>query len=195
LTRTAIAEVADGPTGPLGVKEATGEANLPAEQSKTSETAWVPSPHVDPCRPGHHQSTSPEGPTAIVGLTTTAAIGPWRIRDRRTFSALRRAPRARCGPLTVSFIDGNPAVPPRVAYAVGRRVGGAVERNRLRRRLRAIVGQLAPDLRPGAYLIAAAPEAAGLTVGELQSTVIRALEAGGTLRRSIAGRPRPEVVE
>jgi ribonuclease P protein component len=80
------------------------------------------------------------------------------------------------GPLTVSFVDGNPGLPPRVAYAIGRKVGSAVERNRLRRRLRAIVHELAPGLPPGAYLIGAAPEAVHLSYGELQVTMGRALE-------------------
>jgi ribonuclease P protein component len=78
-------------------------------------------------------------------------------------------------------MDGDPALPPRVAYAVGRRVGGAVQRNRLRRRLRAIVGQLTPQLQPGDYLFSAAPRAAELSAGELRSTVMGALEAGGRI--------------
>lgn len=50
--------------------------------------------------------------------------------------------------------------PPRVAYAVGRRSGGAVERNRIRRRLRHVVADHAPRLRPDyQYLIGAGPEA------------------------------------
>jgi ribonuclease P protein component len=193
--------VGEGAIRAAGIKEAIGEANLPAEQPQTGQTPRVPSPHVDTRWAGHHQGAPPEGPAAAIGLTietttgTTATARLWRIRDRTTFSAIRRAPRFRCGPVTVSFIDGDPAVPPRAAYAVGRRVGGAVERNRLRRRLRAIAGQLASHLQPGAYLFAAAPEAAGLAVGELRSTVIGALEAGGRLRPvRLAGDTRPEVV-
>jgi ribonuclease P protein component len=56
-------------------------------------------------------------------------------------------------------------------------VGNAVVRNRLRRRLRAIVSELAPQLAPGAYLVAAAPEAALLKFGELKAIVSEALEA------------------
>jgi ribonuclease P protein component len=52
-----------------------------------------------------------------------------------------------------------------------------VVRNRLRRRLRAIVSELAPQLVPGAYLVGAAPEAAALSFGELQAIVGEAFEA------------------
>lgn len=62
-----------------------------------------------------------------------------------------------------------------MAYAVGRAVGGAVVRNRLRRRLRAVVFELGPTLRPGAYLVGAAPEAASLPFRELKAMVSGAL--------------------
>ena len=60
---------------------------------------------------------------------------------------------------------------------MGRRVGGAVRRNRVRRRLRAVFADLAPELRPGAYLVGAAAEAADLPFGELKAVVARALRA------------------
>lgn len=54
-------------------------------------------------------------------------------------------------------------------------------RNRLRRRLRAIVA--VSGLRPGAYLIGAAPEAASLQFGELKVIVQHALAATAAPRR------------
>jgi ribonuclease P protein component len=46
--------------------------------------------------------------------------------------------------------------PPRVAYAVGRRAGGAVERNRIRRRLRRVVAAHEARLRSDhQYLVGA----------------------------------------
>ena len=57
-------------------------------------------------------------------------------------------------------------------------------RNRLRRRLRAVVFELGPTLRPGAYLVGAAPEAVALPFGELKAMVSGALDdAGGVGRR------------
>ncbi len=70
--------------------------------------------------------------------------------------------------------DGERA---RVAYAVGRAAGGAVVRNRIRRRLRATVAELEPQLRPGAYLLSAGPAAASLPYPELRSAVSQAVKA------------------
>ena len=104
----------------------------------------------------------------------------WRIRDRATFVALARSRRrVRRGPITVTWAPGAPAEPPRVAYAIGRRVGGATVRNRVRRRLRTIVGDLRPQLGPGAWLIGAAPEVTTLSYDELKTKVAEALAALG----------------
>lgn len=63
-------------------------------------------------------------------------------------------------------------MPPRVAYAVGREVGGAVTRNRVRRRLRASVAEHRAELRPGAaYLFGAGREAATVPFAELEAAV------------------------
>ena len=83
----------------------------------------------------------------------------------------------RRGPITVTWVAGDPGQPPRVAYAIGRKAGGAVVRNKVRRRLRAIAHDARPQLQPGAYLIGAGPAAASLPYDDLRATVCSALDA------------------
>lgn len=104
----------------------------------------------------------------------------WRLSGSDRFAALRRTRhRARSGPLRVSWVpapapapDGAGA-PPRVAFAIGRRVGPAVVRNRLRRRLRAVLVDL--EVPPGDYLVGCDPDAATLSFPELKALVSKVL--------------------
>lgn len=117
----------------------------------------------------------------------------WRIRDRATFAELRRnGRRARAGPLSLTWLGAAAGTsPPRVAYAIGRPVGPAVVRNRLRRRLRAAVTELAPDMAPGAYLVAASPRAAEASFAELRAHLAAALRSTKGVSSSLT---RPEAV-
>ena len=67
--------------------------------------------------------------------------------------------------------------PPRVGYAVGKVVGNAFTRNKVRRRLQAAVAAVAVDLGPGAYLIGAGPGGALATYAELAASLEAALVA------------------
>jgi ribonuclease P protein component len=97
----------------------------------------------------------------------------WRIRDAATFAALgRTSRRARRGPVWVRWVPDTPpaAAAPRVAFAVGRRVGSAVSRNLLRRRLRAVLREM--DLPAGGYLVGVTgPEALALSYADLNALV------------------------
>jgi ribonuclease P protein component len=106
------------------------------------------------------------------------------VRTRAEFTALRtRGVRSRrrgavlvtyVAPPPVADLPANSAPPEvRVAFVIGRPVGSAVTRNRLRRRLRAALGELAPA--PGTYLVGATPEAAGLPYGTLRDQLAAAL--------------------
>lgn len=77
----------------------------------------------------------------------------------------------RSGPLSVRYVEDAAAVPPRVAFAIPRKVGTAVIRNRVRRRLRALVRER--DLVPGLYLVRVAPAAAGLDAAALRAHLER----------------------
>ena len=162
------------------VQEAQSEAHIPTQQPPTRQASRVPTSDVHPRRPSGAPLASPQGPGSSVGL-----IG--RVQDRRTFIDMRRSGlRLRSSSVSLSYL-GTPdqgARPPRLALAVSKKVGNAVERNLLRRRIRSAFRELAGDptldLPPGAYLLSAHPTALtstfeGLTM-ELRQLVVR-LEA------------------
>ena len=82
--------------------------------------------------------------------------------------------------MTVAFVPapgGEVPARPCVAFAIGRKVGPAVVRNRLRRRLRDELAGLAREgrLDCGAYLVALAPAAAGVDGATLRGHLRSAL--------------------
>src|SRR5579884_1302647 len=117
------------------------ETPIPAKQPEARQETRVSAPDADPGRASHPQSSPAQGSQAPVGLI-------WRVRSRAAFREFnpprgtppsQRPARAQVAPVTVSFLPGVDGEPPRVAYAIGRKVGNAVTRNRIRRQLRAIV--------------------------------------------------------
>lgn len=183
-------------------EETRGEAHIPAQQPEAGQAPRLPAPDVGSRRAGDHQVAAAQGPQAALCLvpvdlpaatvhvfpstrndgrlpvTAPPATGRhtvWRVRRRASFGGFARGRRGRAGPITVSWVPGQPTEPPRVAYAIGKRVGPAVVRNRLRRRLRMIVREVAPTLPPGAYLIGAGPPAALSPYDELRAMVPQAI--------------------
>ena len=142
------------------------EEDFPAQQPQAEEEARVPAAHAQPCRPGGPQEAAPEGALPPVGLI-------WRVRGRAAFRALSRGRRARSGVVTMVHVDTASQDPPRVAFAVPRVVGGSVERNRVRRRLRAAVAAHADLLSPGAvYLLGATKGVEQITFSEIEARVV-----------------------
>ncbi len=64
-----------------------------------------------------------------------------------------------------------------VGYAIGRDVGGAVERNRLRRRLRVLMASRGEALLPGSYLVGATPSANQQDFAQLGASANRLIES------------------
>jgi len=150
----------------------SSEAHIPAEQPQAGEDTRLPSPHVYACRAGDHKGSPPPWSPPPVSLSRT----PLPVRGHANFAALAATRRrARSGPVAVHFVPCGTGDAPRVAYAVGRKFGGAVERNRCRRRLRALAGELAGELAPGDYLVGAGRGAQLMTFRELRERVFDAM--------------------
>lgn len=112
--------------------------------------------------------------------------GIWRVTDRASFDALRRGRRGRAGAVAVTYVPAAPDQPvPRAAFQVGKRTGGAVVRNRIRRRLRAALRDLdgRGALPAGTYLVGGRRELADQPwpelVRDLETAVAQATQPAG----------------
>ena len=86
--------------------------------------------------------------------------------------------KARCGPLSVTH--RTDLTPPAIAFAVPRRIGTAVVRNRIRRRLRAvfhnILKEVPESLAGGDYLFYVSAPLEGFSSLELHALIANLLE-------------------
>jgi ribonuclease P protein component len=146
------------------------EAHFPTEQPAAGPQARFSPPHVDSRRPCNPALASPAG--AGPSLCLSAPVH--RVSSRTIFGELRATDRrARKGSVAARYVEvreGTPCLA--VAYAVNRAVGGAVERNLLRRRLRAIVRESALACKPGAYVLSAGRQALDLPFEQLRECVV-----------------------
>ncbi len=152
------------------------ETDVPTQRAQARQNTRLSQADVDQGGARRHTVPSGEGAPAPVGVTPRRlGVGP--VRSRETFAELRRsASRGRHGPVSASFVAHPEWDRSRVAYAVGRKVGSAVQRNRLRRRMRAIVDDLVPDLPPGAYMVRSIEGGPVLDFDELKVAMSRALD-------------------
>ena len=143
------------------------EAHFSTEQPPTGQEARLPGAHEHSRRPRRAEVPAGQGPAPAFGLI-------WRVRDRHSFRRLGvEGQRCRAGLLWCTYVADPTLTPPRVAFALGRTLGPAVARNRLRRRLRVLLSSV--DLPPGLYLIGARPGAAERSYIELTFDVERLL--------------------
>ncbi len=106
-----------------------------------------------------------------------------RITSRAAFAEVQRSrARGASGPVRAVFAPADDAAPglfPQVGYAIGRRCGTAVVRNRLRRRARAVVREEASSLPRGAFMVRLDPGASSLSAAEFRHDLARALHRAG----------------
>lgn len=165
------------------------ETHVPAQSTEALEEAWVSQPDVDPRWPVGHSGSAAEGPPTAVGLIAG-------LSGRASFTRLRtEGARVRSGPVRLRFgpASGAGIDEPRLGFALGRHIGGAVVRNRLRRRMRAIVVEMhsAHPLPVGDYLFSATRAASSLEFQELSAAIEGCI---GEARASLACRQSEDLV-
>ena len=154
----------------LPAEEACDEAHLSTQQPAACQEARLSCTHGDPWWSCRAEEPPRQGPAPSVRL-----IG--RISGRATFERIARdGTRARAGVLWCTFVQDPHISPPQVAYAIGRAFGPAVTRNRLRRRLRALLDTMQPSLPAGMYLIGIVSGAKPPSFNELAFDVRRLVD-------------------
>src|SRR5262245_30245132 len=103
----------------------------------------------------------------------------WRLRASGDFQRVRAEGRAWSHPLVVLVAarGPDPTGPTRVGVSAGKRVGGAVVRNRAKRRVREAMRLTYPELPPGWDLLvivrSAAAEASYIALSEALAGLLR----------------------
>jgi len=177
---------ADG--GPRGLMEriarSLDETDLSAQEAPPRQGTRLSCPDevdrwsTDPGRPPRSR------PEAADGLIERGTHPPRLVMlsRPRDFATLQGTGAVRSHPLLVVRILRTDLENTRFGLATGRKLGGAVTRNRLRRRLREALRALAPSFQPGwDVLIIARPALVDATHEEMTEAVARLLRRGGVL--------------
>lgn len=99
-----------------------------------------------------------------------------RLRKRHEFRRAARGVRCETPAFVIQASATPDATPPGVGFTVTRKIGKAVVRNRIRRRLRAAVVAESAAFRPSTdYVLVARPAALTAGFGELRSEIAGAL--------------------
>ena len=161
------------------------EADLPAEEAPSRQGARLPRPHEDNRGPEGAGYSAGTGPEAADGLT--AGRGNQRpqlamLTRPQDFAALQSDGTLRSHPLlSVRFLRTDLETT-RFGLSTGRKLGGAVVRNRVRRRLREALRVMAPSFQPGwDVLIIARPGIVDADHETLVGALRRVLARGGVL--------------
>lgn len=164
------------------LKDAAHETHVPAEQACPQAPPWVPRPDGDQGRAQGRPAPPLQGPQAAVGLTSPLISGERPklifLRKRADFLAAQTGERAQ----SKSFLlvrrrrnDAEPSI--RAGFTVTRKLGKAVVRNRIKRRLRAAArAMLAAQAEAGCdYVFIARAAAYDRTYVDLLDDLRRAL--------------------
>jgi ribonuclease P protein component len=105
--------------------------------------------------------------------STLTAVPLWSMRDAESFTAVRtHGVTARESPFVVSMLDLADGDPPRLGLAIGRTVGNAVVRNRLRRWVKALVRADSRRLVGHLVMVRALPGAADVAVPQARARLL-----------------------
>jgi ribonuclease P protein component len=113
---------------------------------------------------------------------------PEMLRSVVDFKQIHGQSRSRAQPTLLMRYRRNELDRTRYGISTGRRVGNAVVRNTVRRRLRTILRRLAGQVEPGwDILLVARPAAAQASQAELDGALVRLMSSAGLLKAQTTG--------
>jgi ribonuclease P protein component len=161
------------------------EADLPAQEAPSREGARISRPDANLRRPSRDRSPAGSRSEAADGLTNDRGQNPPRLvmlSRPQDFAALQGSGTSRSHPLFSARFLRTDLESTRFGLSTGRKLGGAVVRNRVRRRLREVLRAMAPSFQPGwDVLIIARPAIVESDHEALVGALRRLLQRGGVL--------------
>lgn len=160
------------------------QADVPAEQPSPAQEARLPSSDAYPCGSRHHRrppwqgSPAPRGLSDLIDGDHLVLPASNRLRRSDDFSRAVRSGRraARRAVVLHQLAATGHTGPARVGFVVNKAVGNAVLRNRVHRRLRAVLATRLPDLPAGSLtVVRALPSSATASYDDLVADVDGAL--------------------
>ena len=162
-----------------------GQADVSAQEAPSRERARLPRPHEDGGRATRAGKPTRQGPEQALGLTDGRSHNPLRLvmlSRPGDFARLAEGSVTRTHPLLVGRFARTDLDQTRFGLATGKRLGGAVVRNRVRRRIREALRVMAPSFQPGwDVLIIARPAIVEADQDALAGALRRVLRSGGVL--------------
>lgn len=109
----------------------------------------------------------------------------FRLTRSTDFKRVRRSGKSYAHPLVVLVVHPAAGDGLRIGIAAGRSVGGAVERNRAKRRLRALLQELQPNIQPGWDVVILAREPINTADSpQLRTAVLQLLRRAGLINHT-----------
>ena len=119
-------------------KEPYDEKDVPAQQKKKKKEPWFSGSHENKRRPAYNQEQKTEGKKKTCRLMSETFTPQERIRKKKDFLFLyKKGNRYRGRYFNLIYLS-NDLNFSRMAVVVSKKVGGAVERNKIKRRLRTL---------------------------------------------------------